>query len=319
MSGRFGRRAATIIGVATCATLALAPTAHGVPTGGAGQRSSAFDTVAGQDAAPFSDAEVRRVLGKARDDVSFSVRDRRTGQVYTYNSGMRNSTGSIVKVLVLATIVRERRESGRSLSSGQKKLADRMIRYSDNDATNSLLRQAGGRWAVQRMAKDLGMSRTTLQGAWGRTSTSAADQRLLMDKLVGGTPHLSKADRRYILGLMGRVVPEQRWGVGKVPAGQSVAVKNGWVPLSPRGWRVNSIGSVKGSGRDYTLAILSYDNSSMGVGVERTRKISELVWKKLAPADAMAGATAPTASGTTAAPTLYWIRAGAAVPPHPLR
>lgn len=323
MAGWLAPHAAAAVAAATCLGLSVASGGAAAPmpardSGTAVAVSGAAPLApSATESLPFSDREVAKLLGSARDDVSFSVRDRTTGQTYTYNGDLRNSTGSIVKVLVLFTLIRERREDGKSLSTSQKRLAERMIRFSDNDATTSLLRQAGGRWALQRMAKDLGMSRTTMSGSWGRSTTSAADQRLLIDKLVDGTPHLSKSDRAYILGLMGRVTPEQRWGVGKVPAGNSVAVKNGWVPLSPRGWRVNSIGSVKGSGRDYTLAILSYDNASMNVGVERNRRISDLVWRKLG-RNAGAAGFAATGSGASPAEVLTWIKPGAAVPPRPL-
>ncbi|WP_082043870.1 serine hydrolase [Mobilicoccus massiliensis] len=311
------RRAGVVGGVVAaamaCAPAVAVPSASAVPPGP--ENASAAPAASDRKSPSFSDRDVARMLGKGADDVSFSVRDRRTGETYTYNGGFQNTTASIVKVLVLTTIVGERREDGRGLSSKQRALAERMIRYSDNDATTSLFSQAGGRAAVQRTADDLGMTRTKVKGAWGTTTTSAADQRLLMDKLVDGTPHLEKRDRAYILELMGRVTPEQRWGVGSVPKGTSVAVKNGWLPLEPHGWRINSIGSVKGDGRDYTLAILSYDNGSMESGVTRARKVSEYVWKTLGSSADVASEGA-TPSGTR--PTPFWIRRGAALPPHPI-
>lgn len=319
MSTWWAGRGAGVVGGAVAAVMACGPATAAVlaavepgPAVVAG-----VSTTAEEQGLPFSDREVRKMLGKNADDVSFSVRDRHSGKTYTYNGGFRNSTASIVKVLVLTTIVRERREDGKSLSSSQKRLAERMIRFSDNDATSALFAQAGGRSAAQKMADDLGMTRTTVRGAWGTTTTSAADQRLLMDTLVDGTPHLTKADRAYILGLMGRVTPEQRWGVGSVPKGSSVAVKNGWLPLEPHGWRINSIGSVKGSGRDYTLAILSWDNGSMDSGVARARKVSGYVWKTLGSGSGDVASDGVTPSSERATPP-FWLRRGAALPPHPI-
>lgn len=274
-----------------------------------GLSSSAGAAVAAGPSLPLSTARVRRVLGEAAPDVSFSVKDRVTGGVFTFNRQMENCTGSIVKVLVLATIIRSRAESGRSLSASQRELATAMIRYSDNDATSSLLRQAGGGNALEDTARALGLKHTHAAGSWGRTATTAEDQRLLIDRLVEGTPVLAKKDRDYILGLMRTVSKEQRWGVGEVPPGGRAAVKNGWVPLSPRGWRVNSIGAVQGAGRDYSLAVLSYDNTSMEQGIARMRAVAGLVWRALA----------PSSGGTPADQGLpYWVRPGAAVPPHPL-
>ncbi|MDO5630137.1 MAG: serine hydrolase [Mobilicoccus sp.] len=302
--------------VAILAALSLV----GVPvTAVAGpQPAAATESRADDDGAvfPLSDAAVREALGAGREDVSFSVRDRRTGAVYTYNPDMRNATASVVKVLVLATVIRERRDTGRDLTSGQKHLAELMIRSSDNDATSTLFNRVG-RDAVARMAADLGMTRTEVSWSWGKTSTSAADQRLLMDRLVDGTEHLGAADRRYILGLMAEVDPQQRWGVGDVPAESGVSVKNGWVPLSPGGWRVNSIGSVKAAGRDYTLSILSTGTETMDAGTERARIVSELVWETLDPMTGRVGAAAQDAPGGPVANLPRWISRGAAFPPRP--
>lgn len=227
---------------------------------------------------------ISAALGSARSDVSVSVRDRRTGTVFSYNPSLVNCTGSIVKVMVLVATLRKQRSLGRGLTATQQTLASRMIRYSDNASTTTLFRYVGGAPTMTALARRLGMTRTTGARAWGRTTTTARDQRVLIQALVGGTSALRAGDRAYVLRLMGAVTAGQRWGVGTVPSGVTVRLKNGWVPLSPRAWRVNSIGHVRGKGRDYEIAILSYDNSSMGVGVRRVNKVADLVYDSLASA-----------------------------------
>lgn len=230
------------------------------------------------------ESALREAFGKAADDVSVAVHDRRSGHVFTYNADLKNSTGSIVKVMVLVALVRDRRADGRDLSPSQKAMAERMIRHSDNDATTSLLGQAGGSAALSRVADAAKMSDTVPAGSWGRTSTTAGDQLKLMDAIVSPSSKLlTDADRDYVLGLMARVSPEQAWGVGKVPDGAKAGVKNGWVPLEPRGWRVNSVGHVTGAGRDYTMAVLSYDNASMEAGVRHMNDASRIVFDHLEP------------------------------------
>jgi hypothetical protein len=62
---------------------------------------------------------------------------------------------------------------------------------------------------------------------------------------------------------MEHVAKDQRWGIsGGVPAGVTVALKDGWLPLDAAAttWQVNSIGWVSGAGRDYLLAVLSTGN-----------------------------------------------------------
>lgn len=233
---------------------------------------------------PQLGAAIARALGSHRSDVGVVVHDRRTGAVFSYNPSLVNCTGSIVKVMVLVATLRKQRAKGTWLTTTQQALARKMIRYSDNTATTSLFRYVGGAPTLTALAKTLGMRSTKGTAAWGRTSTTARDQRILMDALVGGTRALAKTDRAYVLGLMGSVTAGQRWGVGTVPAGVKVQLKNGWVPLTPRAWRVNSIGRVVGKNRDYTIAILSYDNGTMGAGVSRVNTVAKLVYASLATA-----------------------------------
>ncbi|WP_226345766.1 serine hydrolase [Agilicoccus flavus] len=261
--------------------------------------------------------ELRAAFGSSADEVSVAVRDRRTGAVFTYNPGLTNCTGSIVKVMVLTAIIRDRRAGGRFLSAGQQRLAERMIRFSDNDATTSLLRQAGGRSALDRVARAAGMTSTRSAGSWGRTATTAPDQLRLMDALVAPrSTLLSARDRAYVLRLMGRVSPEQRWGVGRVPAGVRAQVKNGWVPLSPKGWRVNSIGHASGAGRDYTMAVLSYRNASMGEGVRHVNDASRIVGAHLS--RSRGASVRPAVSGSAAASALSRASVAALSQPRPI-
>jgi hypothetical protein len=85
----------------------------------------------------------------------------------------------------------------------------------------------------------------------------------------------------------------QRWGVpAGAPRSLVVHVKNGWLPLAPHGWRINSIGgftarSNKHSGSRYSIVVLTQDNPSMAYGVRTVEAIAEVVNRDLNP-----GATA---------------------------
>ena len=128
------------------------------------------------------------------------------------------------------------------------------------------------------------MTRTTpgSGGLWGLTTTTAADQVILLRSIAYGSSVLSSTDRAYVRSLMGSVVDWQRWGVsGGVPAGVTVELKNGWLPRTTHGWRVHSIGHVRGEGRDYVLAVLSQDNATMEIGVRTLESVSVQVWATL--------------------------------------
>ena len=80
---------------------------------------------------------------------------------------------------------------------------------------------------------------------------------------------LTTASRDYVLGLMARVVSYERWGVpAGAPTDVTVHVKNGWLPQPTHGWRINSIGSFSGHGKDYMIVVLTDDNPTMAYGVE---------------------------------------------------
>ena len=67
-----------------------------------------------------------------------------------------------------------------------------------------------------------------------------------------------------------------------VAGGVSVALKNGWVPLTgATDWEVNSIGRIKGDGRMYLIAILTAHDPSQAYGIETIEGLSTIVWSDL--------------------------------------
>lgn len=179
-------------------------------------------------------------------------------------------TASVVKVAVLAALLLRAQDTGRWLTAEEERLAAAMIERSDNDAATALRAAAGGVAGLDAAHARLGMSRTSAAPAWGLTRTTARDQLTLLKAVFGGASGpsvLSEGSRRFLAGLMGRVVPGQDWGVsaaaGGDPAGASAsesagdptgetagggwALKNGWLPRTGSGlWVVHSVGLVRG-------------------------------------------------------------------------
>ena len=108
---------------------------------------------------------------------------------------------------------------------------------------------------------------------------------------------------------MENIQPSQSWGITCGPWGSAcdaptyappdpnvtVAHKNGWktlptctepIPQCP--WQVNSVGWVKGQGRDYVVAVLttndpvgSGDTYGFNYGIDTIQQISQLLWANL--------------------------------------
>nr|WP_311132057.1 serine hydrolase [Nonomuraea gerenzanensis]SBO99232.1 putative secreted protein [Nonomuraea gerenzanensis] len=227
-----------------------------------------------------------RYLDDLPGDLSVSVRELSSGRSYTYRPDLRTATASIVKVnMVMALLLRAQRQR-REPSRWERQAAAQAIKVSDNAAASRLWAAIGGAPGLAAANKKLGLrdTRPGPGGAWGSTTTSAADQVRLLNALVSANSPLSREHRRYVLGLMGDVTPEQAWGVSA--AGSDPALKNGWLPRERDGgrWTVNSVGRVRERERTYLIAVVSRRHLSLGAGIKAAEHVSELVVKALAEA-----------------------------------
>ena len=235
---------------------------------------------------PFSAAVTAYLAGRA-DTALAGIYDVRTGQTWTLGAGRPEPTGSLVKVDILQTLL-ARNPFGLRLAD--QALARSMIENSSNPAATTLWNQAGRATGLRSYNASVGLKRTTPSTClvcagfgwpgWGLTTTTPADQLLLLRQLVSG-PLLSPADRSYAVSLMDNVEPDQRWGVSRgVPPGVRVALKNAWVPLTAADtdWQINSEGWISGDGRDYLIAILTTGNPDEQYGIDTINALSALLW-----------------------------------------
>ncbi|GGN59289.1 hypothetical protein GCM10010112_14070 [Actinoplanes lobatus] len=226
------------------------------------------------------DAALKKLAG-ATPDFSVAVLDRKTGRSYYYRGKVRFDTASIVKVQILTCMLLKAQDAGRKPTSAEMALAKPMIRLSDNNATTSLYNKLGGRTAVTRCNKRLGLTSTVVNSRWGLTRTTAADQVRLLSELVDTKGPLSASSRKTAFTLMNTVDKAQDWGVPAVARkGEIFTVKNGWDTRSADGglWAVNTIGRIttKNGAVDVSVAVLSHNNRTMTAGVTLVEKIAKL-------------------------------------------
>jgi len=211
--------------------------------------------------------------------VGLAVLDRRTGVRCALHSGWHFDSASVVKVTILAALLRKLHIEHRHLTAAQAGLATEMITESDNDAASALWAQTG-RWYLQRFLDAAKMTHTRLGpgGYWGLTQITAHDELLLLELLTSQNKVLTTGARRYELRLMARVIPSQRWGTpAGVRPGITVHVKNGWLPLPTYGWRINSLGCFSGLGRSYLIVMLTDNNPTMGYGIDTIQGAAEVI------------------------------------------
>ncbi|TDB85124.1 hypothetical protein E1264_22315 [Actinomadura sp. KC216] len=231
---------------------------------------------------------LRDYLDDRPGSLSLSVRDLSTGLSYSYGKGVRTATASIVKVDIVMSLLLKAQRRNRPLTSTEKGLAERAITLSDNGAATALWHAIGGATGLAAANEKLGLRDTDPGpgGAWGSTTTSAADQIRLLTALISPESPLGPGARRYVRHLMRDVAPDQAWGVSA--AGTEAEVKNGWLPRDVHGgrWTVNSIGIVRDSGHRYLIAALSERNPTMQDGVDVIEHTTKAVTKALARAAA---------------------------------
>jgi len=215
-----------------------------------------------------------------------TVRDNRDGQYFHWRP-REMQTHSAIKVLILVTTLKVAQDRGKALTSTQKSLASRMIRYSDNDATDALITQATVR-RCRIVADQLGMRSTEVLGGtvfrsstwWGHSTSTTRDLVQLMNHLVLGT-YLSSGRRAYARDLMASVTSTQTWGLGDgLPDDVRVELKNGWGPRSD-GYRLNGLGHVSGRGRSYQMAFLSRSHNGYSYGQSTVNRLSRIVFDAL--------------------------------------
>lgn len=276
------------------------PASAGTAAGTAQAEAAASHSAAGASAAapakhadPFSGAAASHAASRAGTTLA-AVYDIKTAQSWRLGDGRAQAEASVVKLDILETLLA--RQDGTGLSAGDQSMSRLMIEDSDNDAATSLWNEAGAAAGIGAYNDKAGLTRTTPSQCvtcagfpwpgWGLTTSVPYDQLTLLKQLVTPGPHplLSPAQRSYALSLMEHVTPDQRWGVsGGVPAGVTVALKNGWLPLNDTNtnWQVNSVGWVSGAGRDYLIAVFSTGNPTEQYGIDTINALSSDVWKAM--------------------------------------
>jgi Beta-lactamase enzyme family len=222
-----------------------------------------------------------------------AVYDVAAGQTWTFGPQHPQAEASIVKLDILETLYAQQ-GNGPVRAGTDQSLAQQMMEDSDNAAATSLWNAVGGPGRIQSFNTAAGLTHTlpsscvTCPGfawpGWGLTTTTAADQIALLRELIEPSTLLTGAQRHNALEFMENVTPGQRWGVsGGVPPQTTVALKNGWLPLNSArtDWQINSIGWVKGSGRNYLMAVLTTGNPTEQYGIDTINRLSAVVWRNL--------------------------------------
>jgi len=227
--------------------------------------------------------------------VELAVEDLNSGLTTTYGRNSPQVEASVVKVNILAALLASSSVANTPLTAQEQNLAQGMIEESDNNSATSLWMIAGGGAGIGTFDRRIGLTATTpspcvvCQGfawpGWGLTTTTPLDELKLLRIVFLDSAYLNSQSHAYELQLMESVVPSERWGVSSgVASSATVALKNGWLPLNATNsdWQINSVGWIRGDGRNYLIAIFSTGNPSEDYGIQTLNSVSALIWDHLA-------------------------------------
>ena len=158
------------------------------------------------------DRDIDRALRGRVSVVAVGVDDPGRGLHCWLNSSAHFDSASVVKVTILSALLRKAQEQHRHLTRTEAILAEEMITKSDNYAA-SVLWDDVGRHDLQHFLNLARMTQTYLGPGpyWGLTQITAYNEVLLLRLLVNQNPVLDTSSRAFVLDLMARVIPAQRW------------------------------------------------------------------------------------------------------------
>lgn len=235
---------------------------------------------------------------------SFAIRQRRldgsvglaaaalgSGQTATFGDVHVAHAWSTSKVPVLVTLLRDDERRRSALSEGERADAALAIEQSDNAAIDALFSHLealrGGlipaSLAIQGLLRAAGDRRTIVNTApnaygfttEGQTEWSVGGEVAFYRALARGCL-LDPRDTGYVLGLMRKVVPSQRWGAGAAgyPTTVPLAFKGGWGPDAAGDYQVRQTAVVGSGANGYVVSMLALPAS--GSFTDGVRMVSAL-------------------------------------------
>jgi beta-lactamase class A len=250
------------------------PTAQPVPSARPAASSPAT-SFAGRPLDELSAAA--SAFGRARPPVwGAAVVVPTSGVAYFENADEQVPAASVVKVLIMLTLLEEARADKRPVSEGELALLWPMITESDNDSASQLWEDVGRGQAVASYLRSIGIVGFTPdpQTSWGVCLVSARAMALALSGLLDGRI-LDEPSRALAIKLLDSVTAARRWGVSSgTDARDAVGLKDGWYP-GDEGWRVNSAGIVRPTdAAPYAIAIVTDGRASWNEGIDTIEGIA---------------------------------------------
>jgi beta-lactamase class A len=193
------------------------------------------------------------------------------GKLRGREAGRHYAGASTVKVMLLAAELRRLKQAGEGIDSETDSLLTAMITASDNEAADAIYSRVGdaGMYAV---AKRAGMDGFTVAGHWGNATLTASDLAKLFASL---DRVLVRRFREYGKGLLGSIIPSERWGIADAAGDRwAIRFKGGWLPdhaLVHQGAELRE----RDGNRELSIAVMTDDQPSFEYAVQTVQGVAE--------------------------------------------
>jgi hypothetical protein len=207
--------------------------------------------------------------------VTFHVRTER-GR-WSYDADRAVPSASVIKAMLLVAYLNHRDVRDRPLTRADNRLLDPMIRRSDNGAATRV-RDVVGDGALRRLARRAGMTRFATNPVWGLSRITARDQTRLWLRFESFVP---PRHRDGAMELLRTIVPEQRWGFGRLayPPGWELFFKGGWG--SGTGLVEHQVALLRRGEERVAVAILTTGSPSHAYGKRTLRGVAARLLARL--------------------------------------
>ena len=252
----------TLVAIVILGSSGIGAVTAAVATPGSATAASAASPICTSAKRPSLAARISRGIKDALADrkdsvVGLAASDPALDLTCQFQQRLHFYAASVIKVTIISALLLKVHGPG-GLTKRQRHLAYLMITQSDDTAATALWNDVG-MTDMQRFLNKAGMRHTKLNDAWGLTLLTAQDELILLHLLTNPGKVLGNNSRSYVLSLMAKVIPSQRWGVpAGAPSDVTVHVKNGWLPYpGADDWHINSIGAFTGKNISYQIVILT--------------------------------------------------------------
>ena len=212
--------------------------------------------------------------------VSVSAVNLATGKHLSAGATHGMLEASVSKIALLEILLLERQDAGKLLTPNEDAQLTQMIEHSSNEAADEVFELAGGHATVVAEQRPLGLDTSiTIYGPgnlWGLTTSSAAQQIVLLRNLVDDDSPLNDASREYALGLLKHVESDQRWGAPVAADKNSTYyVKNGWLAVDDDHdlWAVNTDGIITVGGHQVLISVMTQHGKTFSGGIAYVEKL----------------------------------------------